>query len=356
MKFVQLLRPLFFVALGLHALALFLPYGEAETAVVEDVELSEVAKSSSAAPSGTLPVPDPNVTTGTKPQPSAPGALTPTAKAAASVVASRRPAAPASTAAADSRRAAANRQGASSSATTGSASSPGNDSAASGTRTRSQAEQSTAEDSNQTNSANDSDSGLAVFEPPIEDPGADATDANDASDSNAAVSALLAKVTRELPNSLRDFAAKIDQSLTYNAENTDDASAQQAKDEWQSDMQQQANVGPIEPMPPAQIAELTQIEYPIESSLKSAGRSLRRCLTEDPKTAEVGVRFDARGNVADEPRLLRSTGYSALNEEIKAMVAAYDDFPSDRASKAYTFEVEVFYDNELCITAEGLQK
>jgi len=163
-------------------------------------------------------------------------------------------------------------------------------------------------------------------------------------------------VTRDLPKSLLDLASRLDQSLTYSADNTDDASAQEARDAWRADIQKQANVGQIERMPPTEIAELTQIEYPIESSLKSEGRSLRRCLTQDPKTAEVGVLFDSQGDVADEPRLLRSTGYGALNEEIKALVSAYDDFPSDRASKAYSFEVEVFYDSELCVTAVELQK
>ncbi len=361
MKFVQLLRPLFFVALGLHALALFLPYGEPETVVIEDVELFEASQERPntlpSTPPSALPVPDLNATTGTKPKPAPSSASTSAVNTASNAAATQRTATPRRVARATNTRPATSNRSAPSSAPNSSAS----DSADSNSsQAMSQTRQPT--DSNRSDSSGNT---LAIFEPPIEDPGTNVAAANsDASnrsgntarDSNLSIDTLLAKVTQQMPDSLRDFVAALDKSLTYSAENTDDASAQKAREAWQANIQRQANVGQIERMQPAEITDLTQIEYPIESSLKAEGRSLRRCLTEDPKSAEVGVLFDAQGNVVDEPVLLRSTGYGALNEEIKATVVAYKDFPSDRASKAYTFEVEVFYDSELCITAAELQR
>ncbi|MEL6882442.1 MAG: hypothetical protein AAFP09_18095, partial [Cyanobacteria bacterium J06607_10] len=62
MKLIQIIRPLFFVAVGLHVLVLFVPVGASDPEVIEDVELSELSedKKPAAAP-GPSPVPDPNV-------------------------------------------------------------------------------------------------------------------------------------------------------------------------------------------------------------------------------------------------------------------------------------------------------
>ncbi|MEL7334120.1 MAG: hypothetical protein AAFN12_17870 [Cyanobacteria bacterium J06560_2] len=374
MKLVQIIRPLFLAAVGLHAALLFIPTGPSEPVVIEDVELTELEAAAKPTPPvpGALPVPDPNVATSStpsaiakKPTPTAVAATPTAARPAAARAASR-----AATATTATRR--------TTTGNTSSANTRGRSSASTGDSGRRTSTSSTSESSSGSDSASSGRSAgqstnfIATLEEEAPDPGANASDSNSqrsaangpssaektpsGSSSDVTVDMLIAKVTQEVPDSLRAFASKLNRSLTYDAENTDDESAQQAKNTWQADIQRQANIGQIEQMAPTEIDELTQVEYPIESSIKAEGRSLRRCLSEDPTTAEVGVLFDVQGNVAGEPALLRSTGYGALNEEIKALVAAYEDFPSDRASKAYTFEVEVFYDSEACLELVDLQK
>ncbi|MGD1898133.1 MAG: hypothetical protein ACFB16_14405 [Phormidesmis sp.] len=374
MKLAQIIRPLFLTALGLHALVLFVPTGPSETVVIEDVEVESLAESPTPNGPGVLPVPDPNVKTGgaaeTSARPAAPNAAkSPVARPAA--VTARRPA---PQVASVSRRAAAARvnntattssTGGSTGGTAGQASAPAGgadtntgDASAAGSSSSTPAASSDTEGS----------SSLATLDPEMPDPNTEnaAGDDGDTSSDRSArnsdlsnpltVSTLLAKVTQQIPDSLQALADELDDSLTYSADNTDDQSVQQAREAWQATLQRQANVGQIEQIAPAEIDELTQVEYPIESSLKSEGRPLSRCLETDPTPAEIGVLFDASGNIVGEPELLRSTGYSGLNEEIRAIVAAYDDFPSDRASKAYTFEVEVFYDSEACVSLTELKE
>ena len=377
MKLVQFLRPLFLVALGLHGLVMFLPTGEGEV-INEDIALEELSaeQAASAKPPvpGSLPVPDPNVSTAAKPK-AAPAASSPSGVAARPPVNPRAAASSAAKASASARarRNAASGSGGEGRASGGSASS-GNDSSDRNANNQSSSQGNASEQNNSTirnqNSEDESnqeaerssgETTIAVVRPQNNnDANGEDSDTDEATNASALrrsrATELIAQATRNLPTALSELAAKLDRSLTYNPTNTDDISAQKAKDDWQAELQRQANVGPIESLPPAEIDELRLIDYPIESSLVAEGRSLRRCLTEDPKVAEIGVRFDAGGNVSGEPILLRSTGYSALNEEIKAMAAAYDDFPSDRASKAYTFEVEIFYDSDLCITAEDMQE
>ena len=366
MKLVQFLRPLFLVALGLHALVLFLPTGEGEDAVIEDIALEELTEETATSPKppvpGNLPVPDPNVSTA--------NAAAKPKSASTNAVAARPPVNPRNAASSGASSRSNSASSSASSQRRAASGANGEDAQSSGDRTRNSSTNSSQNNANSQNSASirnqsaddsseqsssQSNGGTTIaIETPQTNSGTHSDDAS--SETLSRVSLLIGQATRDLPNSLKDLAARLDRSLTFNPKNTaDDPDVQKAKDDWQAELQEQANVGQIELMPPAEILELTQIEYPIESSLKVAGLALRRCLTEDPLTAEIGCRFDAQVNIAGEPELLRSTGYSAINEEIKALVAAYDDFPSDRASKAYTFEVEVFYDSELCITAVELQ-
>jgi len=44
-----------------------------------------------------------------------------------------------------------------------------------------------------------------------------------------------------------------------------------------------------------------------------------------------------------------------VDEEIKAIAATQDNFPSDRNSKAYSFEVEVNYDENACVALNELK-
>ncbi len=382
MKLVQIIRPLFLTAVGLHALVLFVPIGpsEPETAVIEDAEFEPLSdKTTATSPAaGGLPVPDPNVSTGAPTGTAAiRAAKTPmastSATAATSVpaIAARRPAIVATHADSrptPSRPTATTRQPANSSATQ-----PNTSSDAS---SRPATDRNTA----QTATTDQGASFIAVLEE-ASDPGEEVQSSQDSQDSQRSdrtlpnnsspdsrpsqssgptspvtIGALLSDVTRQLPDSLRTFANQLNRSLAYSAKDTDEESANQARENWQANVQKQANVGQIERLPPAEITELTQINYPIESSVNANGQLLNRCLEKDPHGAEIGVLFDSQGNVVDQPIVLRSTGYSALNDEIRAIVAAYNSFPEDRASKAYAFEVDVFYDSDACVSLGALKE
>ena len=390
MKLVQLIRPLFITAIGLHAALLLVPIGPDESAVIEEIELSELStntaqerieKSASTSP-GALPVPDPNATTvipaaGTVKPPtvirSAPQPRTAATPRTATTSTSRRPASR------EASRATAGRTGtnqagssaatpstttASASTSSDSASSPsesnarnGSSSSASSSTTRTfiaPSEDTFTDNATERSASDDSNSNMQAF----------SGRASSAQTSNTqtveveepiTVAALLAKVTQELPDDFRLFVANLNQSLTYSAKNTDDESADANRANWQSTIQSQANVGQIEQIATT-ASDLTQIDYPVESSLEAEGIELSRCLDPWPQPAEIGVLFDSRGEVVGEPELIRSTGYSALNDEIKATVAAYEDFPGDRNSKAYTFEVEVNYDADTCVSLSELRE
>jgi hypothetical protein len=159
------------------------------------------------------------------------------------------------------------------------------------------------------------------------------------------VATLIASASGKVSTSLRSLAAFFGDGLTYSAEGTDDVSTDQKLAAWT------AVTANVEPTP---VSELVRVSYPLESGTKEVGRSLNLCLEQPPQSAEIGILFDAQGNV-EQLELIRSTGYSALNEEIKATVANYDKFPADRQSQAYILEVPVDYDAEACISLENLK-
>ncbi|MGC1527882.1 MAG: hypothetical protein WA783_17690 [Phormidesmis sp.] len=373
MKLVQLIRPLFLTAVGLHVLVLFVPIGptEPEAAVIEDVAFEPLpdkpAEASSAA--SALPVPDPNVSTTTTAK--APAKAPDSRSATVVATPAPRPSAAATRAATPSNRTASR---ASTPNATATPSSPSSRQATSSNTPTAQSEPSRnfiavldeeapdpdAERPGSQNSDRTSPSNSASGSPFSDSPSSDSSSSDSPSSGSGTnapliLSALLSDVTQQMPDSLRAFADKLNRSLTYSAKDTDDESANQAREDWQENIQKQANIGQIERFPAAEITELTQIEYPIESSVEADGQLLNRCLEKAPHSAEIGVLFDAQGNIIDQPTVLRSTGYSALNEEIKAIVAAYEDFPSDRAAKAYAFEVDVFYDSEGCVSLDTLK-
>lgn len=377
MKLVQLIRPLLITAIGLHAALLFVPIGPDEAVVVEDVELSELSagestKNDKATPPspGALPVPDPNVTT------AATAAKTAAAPATVARSATSRAATPRT--AASARSATATRSAANATNTPSPASNTSG-SSSSGSSTNTASNGSSNSGSTDSNGTAASSTGRRTFIATSGDSSSEESSSternvasNSASGSNSdsqssntqtvdvetplTVSSLLAKVTQEIPQDFQAFVDTLHRSLTYSAKNTDDASADDTRADWQATIQSQANVGQIGQMPTAEISDLTEIDYPLESSLKLDGRSLSRCLDPKPAPAEIGVLFDSRGEIVGEPELIRSTGYGALNEEIQALVTAYDDFPRDRNSKAYTFEVEVNYDAESCVSLTNLRE
>lgn len=344
MKVVQFIYPMFLVALGMHALLLFVPIGGATPEPIEeDVPFSDLTSDlpdAALAPDspGSLPVPDLNVST------ASPDGVGPAIAASqpAGLAASVRPAAPAP------------RQPVARRPTTSTASSRA------ATRTENAPAQPdtaiqptpllpdlSAADPDPAESA--PDESISESNPNEAATSLAATDGS-ASPANGSIGGLIASARGQLPASLRQLAAAFSKALDYNPEGTDEASAEQELIDWQASIRRQANGDGVENIEPIQIAELTQISYPIESAEKDNGRPFSVCLEKAPHDAEIGVLFDSQGQIAGEPKLIRSTGYSALNEEIMATVASYEEFPADHRSKAYTFEVGVDYDADACVS------
>lgn len=372
MKLVQFLRPLFFVALGLHGLALFIPTGDSDPAVIEDIALDEQPESSassSAAPPvpGSLPVPDPNVSTGTA-STAAKAKPTPARTAAAQTAnrsAAVRPAPRARPPVAPRRSPNAN------SAETNSAD---ND--------RSTDADTPSDDTSATNddqSANANQSGLPDLS--AQQPDVDANDdstqqeENDADNSRLAV--LVGGVIRDFPDAVASLEALLvvfDKSLSYDEAKTTDESAKRSRDRWKSTLEQQANNSIPEAIAITEVPDAIQISYPLKASenllleddLKEhlSGREFSICLEEEPSKAEVGVVFDAQGSPVEAPTIIRSTGYMLLDEEIKAAVANLENMPSssplpsvqNRRSNAYILEANVSYDESACVSLESLRK
>lgn len=369
MKLVKLIRPLFLVALGLHGLALFVPIGPQAETVIEDVDIADFDEETGLANrtenqlSGALPVPDPNVAAAgnaasklaAKPAVPPPATASPAARLRRPAAVAVRPAAPRQPVAAAPRV---------------SVATPANSAAA--IRPPAPATSPTAADdassSTSTEDSSSSDSFLSTVDLPgnadeAADNGSSSTNNevnNEVNNETVTVAMLLAEVTQKLPEALKETVAILEESLTYSAEDTDDESAEKNRLAWTNKIQRQANIGSIEPIEPTESTALTQVNYPIESSQQSSalmrGRNLNVCLdTPKPGKAEIGVLFDASGDVVDQPELIRSTGYGAVDEEIKAIAATEEHFPRNRNSKAYSFEVEVKYDDDACVELSELK-
>ena len=332
MKFVKLIRPLFLVALGLHGLALFLPIGDAsETADVEVAEDTVLAKRSLAPEK--LPVPELDVSTEGNTSNNPFGrVLSPTAA---------RPAAPTTLPA---------RPGAATRSAPLAAAVPG------ATATR------TTPTDNPIASA-DSLSGSPFSSAPTQAPANENSTGPQPSNSpepSAGVVAepdqgLIASATHQLPDSLRALMNRWAIALTYNPKGTDDSSAKTAQSKWMDKINAQASSIGVRSLESKLVEDFAQVSYPIESAVRDREQSFRVCLGQPPGSAEVGVLFDSQGEIVGEPELIRSTGYKAINEEVFATVEAAENFPEDRLSKAFIFEVKVDYYKESCVKLSDLK-
>ncbi|MEM8504192.1 MAG: hypothetical protein AAF716_13695 [Cyanobacteria bacterium P01_D01_bin.1] len=365
MKLVQFARPLFLIALGLHALVLFLPTGsdESETVVVEDVfsEESELTATASKSPA-TRKVPGDQKLASSpvaEPRALAPrGQKPPKAIAPSSATVAARAAAPRAAATQATRRPAQSTNPAGSGVPTLPAASP------SPAEARTNTPQTNTPQANtpQTNATATAPSQVSII-PDLSNQANSQTDSQSGESRTEAlptITALIASLADSVsvPEDLLEEISDLYGLLAYSAQNTDDFSANQNRDDWKADIQRQANVGTVESMAPTEISDLTEIAYPIEASKQAdmKARSLSLCLDKKPHDAEVGVLFDSQGNVAGEPALIRSTGYEGINQEIIATVRSYEDFPPNRSSKAYLLEFEIDYDPETCVSLEKLKE
>lgn len=363
MKVAKFIYPMFLVALGLHGLLLFIPTGgDAESASTEeDVELSDLPtdqpsadeplagelsggkpsanKDSLIVPSGSLPVPDLNVSRRTVPaagKPSIAGSAT-SSTASRSYAVSRPVIAPSAPAAPPAPRPTPPQ----------SSTQPNAQSAAS------PASPPASQSASQSAGPNLPD--LTASAPAIDDSSASAsppTASNGAAQNP--VTNLIATAKGAVSDALKSLQNNLLEELTYSARNTEPADADRNLKAWQSDLSPSGSVEFAGSLDPEGAAGLAQLQYPIEDSKQANRRAFTACLDPVPNSAEVGIAFDGQGDLLGAPALLRSTGYPALNNEILATVADYDAFPANRESKAYTIEFAVDYAEEDCVSLSKL--
>lgn len=385
MKLVKLLRPLFLVALGLHGLALFLPLGGASEMASEIAE-EEAAKETIAPGEETLltpeklPVPDLNV------------AANGTANKATSVPASTSVLAPVAirqpTSVVQPRRAAMSAPLAmavppASAPRTTPRNTPKVGSLPSGVMAtplyESRLDEARLDESGLDESGlgktglDEAETGpvadAASSSPPLELsvlPEEESADEPDSSlQPRKGARSLIASALIQLPDSLKALMQRWAIALDYNPKGTDDSSAKTARDKWTDKINSQASRNSMGRLEPGSIEDFARLSYPIEASVRDRKQSFRVCLEQSPGPVEVGVLFDSQGKIVGEPELIRSSGYSAVNEEAIATVETLfettvettvettpelaERLPNNRLSKAFVLEIPVDYDSRACV-------
>ncbi len=359
MKIAKFIYPMLLVALGLHGLALFVPIGGASEPAPEDVAVENLKAPEGAvdeAVPGPLPVPDPNVSTGTakaaggdadnvvsttfstvRPAPRAATSITPRSAAPRPVTISRsapnhyRPSASPSVPNSASSEYSASAPAAGAEIPVLLPSHPD-----ANNRNRPSANNATASSATANNSA------------------ANNSAANNSAANNSAANNSAARAIATISEALKKFRDDLSQEIAYNPEHTDLEGAADRRNQWLSNINQQASAAAIETLEPTPTLEIAKLAYPINESKQPNRHSFKRCLDQPPHDAEVGILFDSQGKVARTPEIIRSTGYAALNNEILAEIAAYDNFPTDRKSKAYTLNVKVDYNKDECVSLPKL--
>ncbi|PZO47311.1 MAG: hypothetical protein DCF15_19155 [Phormidesmis priestleyi] len=349
MKVAKFIYPMLLVALGLHGLALFVPIGGASEPTPEEVAVDDVKVPKGAADEavpGPLPVPDPNVSTGT---PKAAGEDTD--NVAPPTFSAVRPALRVATRSSTPRSAAGR---------------PVTISRRAPTNSQPSAPPSTPNSASLGSSAN---APAAAAEIPVLSPSNTASDnrnrpsANNATANNVTSNVAAGNATANnsatraiatISEALKKFRDDLSQEIAYNPEHTDLEGAADRRDQWLSSINQQASAATIETLEPTPALEIANLAYPINESKQPDRHSFKLCLDQPPHDAEVGILFDSQGNVARTPKIIRSTGYAALNNEILAAIAAYDNFPTERDSKAYTLIVKVEYSKDECVSLPKL--
>lgn len=346
MKIAKFIYPMLLVALGLHGLALFVPIGGASEPAPEEVAVDNIEASEGAADEavpGPLPVPDPNVSTGT-----AKATGGDTDNIAPTTFSAVRPALRAATGSRTPRSAAPR-------PVTISRSAPNNSQPSAPPSTPNSA----SPDSSTVSSAE-----IPVLPPEDTDvdspnrPSASNATANNAisnaANGNTTASNSATRAIATISEALKKFRDDLSQEIAYNPEHTDLEGAADRRNQWLSSINQQASAATIETLEPTPTLEIAKLAYPIDESKQPDRHSFKLCLEQPPHDAEVGILFDSQGKVARTPTIIRSTGYAALNNEILAAITAYDNFPTDRESKAYTLNVNVEYNKNECVSLPKL--
>lgn len=127
--------------------------------------------------------------------------------------------------------------------------------------------------------------------------------------------------------------------MAYNPEGTSEEAAAEASTAWLENIQAETEA-----------SDLAVAEEPLPMVLPYEGRV---CLDPPPGEGLVGAWVTAEGELAEDPVLLKSTGYPFLNEQALATLAEAE-FPEADTAAVYQFAVEIEYDAENCIKREDV--
>ncbi|MBE7380779.1 MAG: hypothetical protein F6J95_005150 [Leptolyngbya sp. SIO1E4] len=154
------------------------------------------------------------------------------------------------------------------------------------------------------------------------DPAADADDAPENSDQVAAAD-----------SDDRSPLEERFQAYAYDATDTTDEDLEERLATWLEESTPLVNNSPI--------ATATPVKLPVEYGQ-------RLCLPTPPHEGLMAALISAEGEILEEPKILRSTGYRFINEQATQFIETLD-FSSVERPTAYQFEVVVAYDPDICI-------
>ncbi|MEO1591659.1 MAG: hypothetical protein AAFU71_10250 [Cyanobacteria bacterium J06632_22] len=186
---------------------------------------------------------------------------------------------------------------------------------------------------------------------------------NNATTETSLIAALQAGARQGNVQALTSLIASFNDALTFNNIQTSIEEEVEETNQWLRQLQ--AETGNANLTEQALDTAL-KIPYPLEETTGFAedewayDRDFVGCLSQSPSPATVGLYFDQRGELVDDPVLLRSSGYSFLNAEALARAEQFVGLPDVRAGQAFTIPVEVEYRQQgnllggTCSSAESI--
>lgn len=127
------------------------------------------------------------------------------------------------------------------------------------------------------------------------------------------------------------------EAYAYNAALTSEEAVSEALNAWTAEIQTQSEIEDLQPT----LVEFPSIENPV-----------RVCLPQVPASAMIGLLINPEGRIVDHPRLLKSTGYGALNNWAAQSLWRFlenQDLSQIDSYQALSYEIPINYDAESCL-------
>ncbi|MEM6351675.1 MAG: hypothetical protein AAF766_13010 [Cyanobacteria bacterium P01_D01_bin.14] len=160
------------------------------------------------------------------------------------------------------------------------------------------------------------------------------------------IAALQAGARQGNVQALTALMAAFNDALTFNNIQTSVEDEVEETNKWLGQLQAETGNANLT----EQVLETAlKIPYPLEETTGfeedewAYDRDFVGCLSQEPNPATVGLYFDQRGELVDDPVLLRSSGYGFLDAEALARAENFAGLPETRAGRAFTIPVAVEY-------------